>query len=87
MLFFGHGLSPMAVFFARELTMCWRDLMARLGERGLTVTEAQVRWAIRTGKVARPPLDGSLRFDFGDEHLNQLVAYFGGRAVDESPTE
>jgi hypothetical protein len=77
----------MAIFIARELTMCWRDLMARIGERGLTVTEAQVRWAIRTGKVDRPPLDGSLRFDFGDEHLNQLLAYLGARVVEESPSE
>src|SRR5262245_51907772 len=32
---------------------------------GHEVTEPQIRWAIKSGQVSRPPLDGSLRFNFG----------------------
>lgn len=52
--------------------MCLTDLLARLSNRGVEITEPQVRWAIKTGRISRPQLDGSLRFDFGDEHVSQL---------------
>ncbi len=57
--------------------MCLNDLMKVLRERRPSVTVAQVRWAITTGKVSRPPLDGSLRFDFGEKNLEELIRYFG----------
>jgi hypothetical protein len=44
------------------------------------MTEPQIRWAITSGKVSRPELDGSLPFDFGQEHLEQLRRLFGKRA-------
>jgi hypothetical protein len=59
--------------------MCLRDLLTALKGRGLEVTETQLRWAIKTGKVSRPALDGSLRFDFGERHLREIVAYFVGK--------
>jgi len=40
------------------------------------VSDSQVRWAINSGKIKRPPLDGSLRFVFNDEHLEQLKTLF-----------
>jgi hypothetical protein len=61
--------------------MCLKDLMAALRERGHKVTEAQIRWAIKSGKVSRPPLDGSLRFDFEGEHLHECCAYFAARSA------
>lgn len=55
--------------------MCLRDVMLALRAEGICVSETQVRWAINSGKVSRPPLDGSLRFDFRPEHLRELVDY------------
>ena len=56
--------------------MCLRDLLAALRGEGLAVTETQIRWSITSGKIARPALDGSLRFNFGPEHLEQLRQLF-----------
>lgn len=64
--------------------MCLRDLILTLLSEGHVVTEGQVRWAITSEKISRPPLDGSLRFNFGDEHLQQLRRLFGKQY---SPTE
>jgi hypothetical protein len=60
--------------------MCLRDLMAALRERGLEVTETQIRWAIKSKRLSRPPLDGSLRFDFGPQHVEEICAYFARRS-------
>ena len=49
--------------------MCFRDVVRRLFGEGIRVSDTQVRWAIATGRLPRPPLDGSLRYVFGDEHL------------------
>ena len=65
--------------------MCLRDLMIALREQGLAVTATMVRWAITTGRVSRPPLDGSLRFDFSATHLEELKAYFAERAIQRRP--
>lgn len=56
--------------------MCLRDLLAVLRCEGLAVSEAQVRWAIVSGKIPRPSLDGSLRFDFQQEHVDALRRIF-----------
>jgi hypothetical protein len=69
----------MALFDSRSDVMCLHDLMVFLRENGLEITETQVRWAIKSGKVTRPPLDGSLRFDFRDEHVGEIVHYFTNR--------
>ncbi len=60
--------------------MCMRDLITALRQEGLAITETQIRWAITSGKIPRPELDGSLRFDFGPEHLDQLRRLFGKKA-------
>ena len=59
--------------------MCLRDFLAVLRSKGVVVSEPQVRWAITSGKISRPPLDGSLRFDFQDEHLRQLQQLFDAK--------
>jgi hypothetical protein len=56
--------------------MCFGDLIKELESRGIVVTDSQIRWAIKTGKVTRPPLDGSLRFSFSDENVAELAAHF-----------
>jgi len=59
--------------------MCFRDLLDELQRRDVRLTESQIRWAIRTGKVARPLVDGSLRFKFSDSNVDELADYFRGR--------
>lgn len=61
--------------------MCLKELLDALRQKCPVVTVAQVRWAIATGKVSRPPLDGSLRFNFDACHLAQLLDYFARRAA------
>jgi len=55
--------------------MCLSELLRALRELGVDVTEAQVRWAIKSGRVTRPRLDGSLRFAFGPEHVHEIETY------------
>ena len=62
--------------------MCWRDLLEAIRERGLDVTETQIRWAISSRKISRPPRDGSLRIVFNNGHVDELVAYFAGKTED-----
>jgi hypothetical protein len=50
--------------------------MDRLRLRLPAVTASQVRWALSSGKVSRPRLDGSLRFDFAEQNVRELLAYF-----------
>jgi len=66
------------------LSVCLHDLMTALLAQGLEVTEAQIRWAIKTGKVSRPPVDGSLRFDYGEQHVREILAHFGVAARESS---
>jgi hypothetical protein len=54
--------------------------MTKLQEQGFRVTETKLRWAIKSGKVSRPTLDGSLRYVYEPRHVDELLAYFGKRA-------
>jgi hypothetical protein len=56
--------------------MCLKDVRRLLAENDIQATISQIRWAIESGHVSRPPLDGSLRFDFGPQHVEQLIAHF-----------
>lgn len=59
--------------------MVFSEVMRELQNRNVYPTESAVRWAIRTGRVSRPPLDGALRFDFDEKHVAELAAYFAER--------
>lgn len=52
--------------------MVWKEVVETLRKEGFNVTEAQIRWAITSGKIERPTLDASLRFEFDARHLDQL---------------
>ena len=65
--------------------MVWKDLMTTLQRDGYRVTEPQIRWAISSGKISRPPLDASLRFVFGEQHLDQLRQLFKTKVKEASP--
>jgi hypothetical protein len=60
--------------------MCLKELLDELKQRGVAATESQIRWAIRTGKVTRPRVDGSLRFDFQDANVSELASHFAMEA-------
>ena len=54
-------------------------LLDELRRSGVEATEAKIRWAIKTGRVTRPRVDKSLRFDFNRENVAELASYFGTR--------
>ncbi len=56
--------------------MCLKELMDELRRAEADVSESQIRWAIKTGKVSRPRVDGSFRFDFSEENVAEIVAHF-----------
>jgi len=64
--------------------MCLRDLINLLLARGVAATEAHIRWAIRTGRVSRPRLDGSPRFDFDERQVGEIIAYLASRNADRA---
>ena len=59
--------------------MCFGDVLNALRQSGMSVSAMQLRWAINSGKITRPPLDGSLRFDFDPAHVVELQNYFRTR--------
>ena len=61
--------------------MCLSELLSELTRQGVTATESQIRWAIKTRKVTRPRVDGSHRFDFSQENVCELALHFGKREV------
>jgi hypothetical protein len=69
----------------READMCLKDLLNLLREQGVELSEPKLRWAIKTGKVSRPPVDGSLRFAFAEEHVREILAYFACK--DKAPAD
>ena len=56
--------------------MCFSELLRELQRHGIEVSESQIRWAIKSGKVSRPRLDGSLRFDFRDDNVAEIAVCF-----------
>ncbi len=63
--------------------MCLKELMDELRRVGTEVSETQIRWAIKTGKLSRPRIDGSHRFDFSFENVAEIVAHFAEGGVVE----
>jgi len=58
--------------------MCWHDILTLLHNEGIDVTEAQLRWLIKSRRVSRPQLDGSLRFDFRPENVAEIRRCLSG---------
>lgn len=67
--------------------MCFKDMLATLRAEGLVLSQAQVRYAINNDKINRPPLNGSLSFEFGPQHIQELLAYFRSRKARIRPCE
>jgi len=66
--------------------MCFRDFMRQvntvLSQQGRRpVSETQIRWALSKGRISRPSLDGSLRYDFSTDHVKQALAIFGEETI------
>jgi hypothetical protein len=64
--------------------MCLQNMLSALREQGFNVTESEIRWAIKSGKVSRPPLDGSLRVVCDEHHLREIRAYLGHKIHQQS---
>ncbi len=52
--------------------MCISDVVSELTKRGVHAQQYQIRWKILTGRIPRPPKDGSGHFVFADEHVAAL---------------
>ena len=65
--------------------MCLRDLLNLLREQGVVASESEIRWGLKSGKLSRPPVDGSLRFNFAEEHVREILAYFACK--DKAPAD
>lgn len=71
--------------------MCLQDVLALLKTEGFKGVPAdRIRRAISAGYVARPSLDGGLRFNYEPSHVEQLRRYFAnppqvGRPRKDSP--
>jgi hypothetical protein len=63
-------------FFIGGHRMCFGNLVNELKQHGISVTESQIRWAIKTGKVSRPEMDASLRFKFSEQNVSEIVRHF-----------
>ena len=59
--------------------MCFAEFLDELTRQGIDLTEMQVRWAIRTRKIDRPPRDGSGRYVYGPQHIEQLQQLYQKR--------
>ncbi|MCC7421627.1 MAG: hypothetical protein IT428_15195 [Planctomycetaceae bacterium] len=64
--------------------MTFSELRAELRLRGIDLSEGRIHWAIRTGKVHRPRLDGSMRFDFSRSNLDEIVMHFFAPSLEVS---
>ena len=58
--------------------MCFGEALC-VRDDNLTVSIMQLRWAIDSGKVARPAMDGTHKFVFGEADVDALRHYFQGR--------
>lgn len=48
----------------------------RLTQRGVDVTEAAIRFAMKNGRIPTPRVDPSRRFDFSENDVEKAVVYF-----------
>lgn len=69
----------LSLFFAEAFEMCLAELIAELRRAGVKASESQIRWAIKTGKISRPQLDGSHRFVFRAENVAEIATQFANR--------
>ncbi len=59
--------------------MSFGEVLRELRDDNLAVTITKLRWAIDSGKVSRPRMDGSRRLVFGEEEIDELRRYFQSR--------
>ena len=55
--------------------MCFSDLLEKLRAEGLVVTESQIRFAVRSGRITRPSRDGGGRFIWTEAIVAELVTH------------
>jgi hypothetical protein len=55
--------------------MTFSEVLRRLRAEGLPVTGGQIRYAVVTRRIARPPQDGAGNHRFSNRHLAQLRSY------------
>ena len=71
-------------FLLMRCEVCFSELLQDLRDNGIEVSEARIRFAIKSEKVSRPRIDGSLRFDFSEENVAEIVAHFADANASQS---
>ncbi len=56
--------------------MVMSELLTALQAMGVETTEAKIRYAIATGKIPRPQMNGSLTFIFTDALVAEIATHF-----------
>lgn len=59
--------------------MTLKEVIAELQQRGLSVQENAIRWAIRTQQIPRPRMDASLRYDYTTGDVEAIATYLRNR--------
>ncbi len=61
--------------------MVMHEVIREAESRGVKIDPNQIRYAIGTGRIPRPPLNGMRVFEFSSEHVEKIVSYFSGPRV------
>ncbi len=61
--------------------MVLSEFLELVRQRDVKVTEAQIRFAIKNGRIPRPRLDGAHRFDFSSVDVDRAVEFFAAKSV------
>lgn len=56
--------------------MLMSDLMAAIRAKGISITEARVRFAFKTGKLPQPKMNSAHHFTFAQEDIDRVIRFF-----------
>ena len=61
--------------------MVLSEFLLEVRTYGVSPSETQLRWAMKTGKLPRLRLDAAHRFDFSRDDVDRAVALFKARCT------
>ncbi len=65
--------------------MVLSEYLADLSQRGVIVTDAKVRHAIKCGRIPRPRLNAAHQFDFSMADVEAAVVHFTAKSKEVAP--
>ena len=61
--------------------MVFSDYLREVRRRGILVTEAQIRFAIKANRLPQPKMNGAHQFDYSVHDVEAAVQYFPAKTV------